>query len=486
MKYIVILVVTLGLLGGGVAFWMRGDPGGSPTGASASGATPEEMETYRVERRDLRVTIVETGQLKAKESVPVHSPVQNRHATIAFIADEGTEVEEGDVVLRFDPDEMQKNVEQLEPEMIEHEASLKSAQADLEIKQSTTQLDLDKAQLDFETAKKELKKALEGTLVLQEREATEAVRQGAYDVEQATRHLADSEELEKEDFLTPEEVEKARAALDQATSKHGSAKLKLSIFKEFTRPMEIRTRENTLASSEQQLENSKKKRESTLASAEASRSRAQRRLDRTSQRLEEAREDLEKMVVSSPGSGIIIFGDPDQPWYDAKPKVGDKVWPHQTILTLPVLTILQARFDIHESDIGRVKVDQTATITLEVEPDLKLTGTLTKIGSLATGRGNDPNVRKFDCEVTIDQESIGHKPGISARVELLIEELKDVLVIPVQAVHLQEGKHLVYVKSGGESEPREVTLGASTSSLVEIKEGLQEGEHILLVEPEVE
>ena len=68
-------------------------------------------------------------------------------------------------------------------------------------------------------------------------------------------------------------------------------------------------------------------------------------------------------------------------------------------------------------------------------------------------------------------------------VEILIEELNDVLYIPIQAVTYEGDKQICYVMSDGNLEKRVVTLGSYTEEFIEITGGLEEGEEVLLLAP---
>jgi RND family efflux transporter MFP subunit len=285
-------------------------------------------------------------------------------------------------------------------------------------------------------------------------------------------------------MFSADEIEETRIALEKAKDERRSAELEDRIFEEFTKNMDVAKRKADLQTARINLESSTKRTEAEIASAEANLRKAERRLDRNTEQLEEARENLEKMVILSPGNGIVVYGNPDQPWRDT-PRVGGTFYHQETILTLPYLSEMQVNFDIHESDISKIKEGQKARITLEMDAGLELTGTVSKVGILATGGGwrEDSQVRKFQCEVTLDQKDTGHKPGLTARVEVMIETLEDVLVVPLQAVHTREGKHIVYLAPASHPTRREVEVGRSSITHVEIVSGLEEGDPVLLYDP---
>jgi HlyD family secretion protein len=93
-------------------------------------------------------------------------------------------------------------------------------------------------------------------------------------------------------------------------------------------------------------------------------------------------------------------------------------------------------------------------------------------------------VRRFASTIELDEQIPEIRPGMTAGVEILIAELKDVLFVPIQAVQTHRGSSYCFVLTDNQPERREVVAGHSSNELVEIKEGLHEGELVLLAPPE--
>ena len=72
---------------------------------------------------------------------------------------------------------------------------------------------------------------------------------------------------------------------------------------------------------------------------------------------------------------------------------------------------------------------------------------------------------------------------MTAKVEVIIEELKDVLNVPIQSVVTREGLKVCYVAGDTGTEMREVDTGLFNDDFVEIKSGIKEGEKVLLSPP---
>ena len=75
-------------------------------------------------------------------------------------------------------------------------------------------------------------------------------------------------------------------------------------------------------------------------------------------------------------------------------------------------------------------------------------------------------------------------PGMTAKVEVVVNELKGVVYVPVQSVFFEEDAHYTFVMDGDQYERRAVDIGAHNDEFIEVKEGLDEGDTVLLKKPE--
>jgi multidrug efflux pump subunit AcrA (membrane-fusion protein) len=141
---------------------------------------------------------------------------------------------------------------------------------------------------------------------------------------------------------------------------------------------------------------------------------------------------------------------------------------------------------IPESYIKKVKKGLKARITVDAFPDETLTGEITKVGVLpdSQNRWMNPDLKVYLTTIAIDGTHDWVKPGMSAKVEILVNHLDDVVYIPVQAVSPGNGKQLCHVASGFGSERREIEVGQFNDEFIEVKSGLKEGERVLLRQPE--
>ena len=132
-----------------------------------------------------------------------------------------------------------------------------------------------------------------------------------------------------------------------------------------------------------------------------------------------------------------------------------------------------------ESEPGQDPVE----IEVDALPGLTLRGQVQDVADFYDGTRHwlSGGVKEYETVIMIDQVSeTGLKPGMSSKVKILVGELSDCLVVPVPAVVEKDGQHYCYILDDQGAHRRPVTIGASTESLVEIRDGLTEGEKVAL------
>jgi hypothetical protein len=120
----------------------------------------------------------------------------------------------------------------------------------------------------------------------------------------------------------------------------------------------------------------------------------------------------------------------------------------------------------------------------EALPQLELQGEVESVNPIPLQQGNNgEDVRSFLGVVKLDQSGAGLKPGMTARVEILLPPRPDVLVVPHRGVVLDQGRQVSWVLQNDQLVRREVRLGQVTFELVEVLDGLAEGEQVALDPP---
>ncbi|HXC61050.1 MAG TPA: efflux RND transporter periplasmic adaptor subunit, partial [Nitrospiria bacterium] len=168
-----------------------------------------------------------------------------------------------------------------------------------------------------------------------------------------------------------------------------------------------------------------------------------------------------------------------------KVQIGDSVFPIQAFIQIPDTSQMLVDTQIREVDIYKVKAGQEATIRVDAYPDLVLKGKVTLIGTLAEGREKEGSGGKyFNLQILLNSTDKRLRPGMTARVEVLVDEEKDVLMVPVESVFQKGGRKMSYVVNNrGKIEEREIMTDKSNEDFVVVRNGLSEGERVLLLDP---
>ncbi len=195
------------------------------------------------------------------------------------------------------------------------------------------------------------------------------------------------------------------------------------------------------------------------------------------------------MVLRSPVDGVVSimtnnraqgsFGTSRPPFQE-----GDTVWTGAVIAEIPDLSTLAAEFHVNEIDRGRVKEGQDVRLRVDAVPDARLTGVVTTLSPIATLVFNTiPPGKSFPATASIEKIDARLRPGMSVTVEIVVERLPEVLVIPSRASFQVDGKPTVFIRSGSGFRPQPIEVAARNSTEIVVADGVAEGDVIAMENP---
>lgn len=472
---IIIIVGCLGILGG-LAFWYDWTPDGEKSDLLLTDAF------FDVRRGPMKITVNEDGFLKAKNSIKIE-PQFRREGTISWLIEEGTEVEEGEVLVEFEKTDVQNQIDELENRLLQHETELKSATANLEIQERDSEASIEKAVQGLKISEMTLQRWEKGEAPNEERRKILAVDKAKSDLDRQMKRFEKVPELFEAGFFSEYQVEEKRMALEEAKITLKNAESDLDLYLKFTQEIERVQKNAEVTDAKRLLENATKKAEINLNEKKARVKQQESQVKSSTVRLDKLKKEFEYMTIKAPAPGIVHFGEPDERWYRERIKVGGRVWPGNTLLTIPDLREMQVLVQVHEADIDAVKEGMDAVITVEAVKGVTFAGKVTKIASVASSNWRDPNNRTFRVEITMESSGKELRAGISASVEIGIEEIPDTLNMPIHAVFNEGGEQFCFVAENGSFAKRSIKTGKNNAHYVQILEGLEEDEHVLLYDP---
>jgi len=180
-----------------------------------------------------------------------------------------------------------------------------------------------------------------------------------------------------------------------------------------------------------------------------------------------ARIRLDEATINCPAAGVVSVKHVDE---------GDMVGPNVPIITVIGIDPVKVVVDVSERVLRKVREGATeATIRAEAFPDREFGAKITRIHPSL-----DRDRRTVPAEIEVPNEDGSLKPGMFARVNLTLDIHDGVPVIPANAVVRGAAGDQVFVLDGAKAKRRAVRLGLRNNERVEVLEGLQEGELIIV------
>jgi HlyD family secretion protein len=390
---------------------------------TAHSAAPGDIPVARVKRGNLEPNIYATGELRATHSTMLGAPqIGGGSLQITHLLHTGARVKKDDIVIEFDPSEQQFKLEQNRSELEQADQEIIKAKADAAVQAATDKVALLKARFDVRRAELE---------------------------------------VGKNELASAIDARKNQMALDQAR--------------------------RVLAQLEQDIKSHTVSGRASIGLAEEKRHKAKLAMD-------QAQQNIEKMKVRAPMDGLVaieknmdstggmFWGGMSVPDY----REGDQTNPGSNIARVLDPAAMEVSTKLNERDRSNVKTGQTAAIELDALPGSSFTGTVKTVGGMAARNVfEDEQGGHFEVIIQLPPGSDPRqRAGFTVHLVIAGEVRKDVAYVPRQALFLNDGKRVVYVKNGNIFEAREIKVIDETESHAAI-DGLSAGTEIALVNPTV-
>lgn len=371
MRRIVSVVIVAALVGAGVWAYLYTQSGGSAP----------KYRLARVERGPLTAAVSATGTLNAVVIVQVGSQVSGQIK--ALHVDFNSIVKKNQIIARIDPDIFEAKVQQAQADLDSARATVMNQQAQVE-----------RARADVENARAALVEA---------KAFTAKARVQSLD---AKRDFDRKTELFDRQLIAKSDLDTAQATYDAAVAQLDST----------------RAREQALSSAIQSSI-------AQLRVVDASLESARAQVKQKNAALRQAQVDLDHTTIRAPVDGVVVSRQVD---------VGQTV---AASLQAPVLftiaqdlTQMQVETSVDEADIGRIKLDDRATFTVDAFPGETFTGTVNQIRKAAQVV---QNVVTYTVVVAVVNPAGKLVPGMTANVKLVTAEKPSVLKVPNSALRFR-------------------------------------------------
>jgi len=419
-------------------------PGTGATELTYGRSAPISVQTASVRLGPIESALPYSGNIKPKDEVQVLPKVSGR--LLELNVDVGDSVSKGDVIARIDTDSVSTQLLQANAALQIAEAKLSQVEEGARVEQiaqaeaavAAAQARLDRLQAPLNANEIDIAKAAE----VSARAALDQA-QAAYD------NIA---------WYDGKGMLPQSMALQQATTAYEAAKAAYEEKLAGAKPEDIRAQEAAVAQVQAALALAKapyrtsdyKVAHAGVAQAEAA--------------VHAAELQLAECTVKSPIDGVIA---------DSPLTVGAIVGPSTPIARV-VSSETEITIKVEEAAISAVKEGQPATIHLAAYPDIEFTGTVTRIHPTA-----DASDRTFQIRIEPDASNDELRAGMFAEVNLITEKYANALLVPSGAIVTQSDRTFVFVVANDEAERREVKLGLTQGTTVQVLSGVVSGERVV-------
>ncbi|MEI6525368.1 MAG: HlyD family efflux transporter periplasmic adaptor subunit [Planctomycetota bacterium] len=396
--------------------------------------------THKVSRGDLSVVVTENGAVESSNNKEIKCMVKGG-STVLWVIETGTLVKPGEELVKLDQSQIEDKI--LQQKIVYENAVANTITAESDVAVAQTSI-TEYIEGTYQAEKSKIEKEIF--------EAEQALRKAELAVQSALR-------LTAKGVVKNLQLEGEQFAVDSARKDLELKKTKLDSLEKYNKVKSLQELQSKLRASE-----------AKLASYQAS-------LSLEKARLEREKKQLENCVIRAETEGMVIF--PSMAAWKDTPDIteGAVVREQQTLLMIPDFTQMQVKVGIHESKVDRLKVGMKAKIQLQ---ELILEGEVSEIAEVTRPAGWwTGNLVKYDTIIKLPQHP-GLKPGMSAVVDIVLADHKDVLTVPVAAIIEGSSGLFCWVQTPEGVRKRVVRVGDTNDQFSIILDGLSESDEVVL------
>lgn len=410
-----------------------------------------------VRRTDLSVTMTTGGRVDSSDKTYIECELENvfysirgygistgGSSQILSVVPDGSIVKKGDVLCTLDSADYVELVRNQQMNVDRVRADLNQARLILEVAQMAVTEYTDGLM-------GQARKSLNGQITLDQS-----------DYERAVDRLTWTNRMVQKGYLPKAQLSTDKFAIDQLVFSLKKGHTALDLFDKYSAPKYVFMLK------------------SDVLGAQANFNYQTRRFNYVNDQLTLYKKQVERCTLRAPHDGFVIYCNDPARSINIEP--GMIVRQKQRLFYLPNLAQMEVQAVLHESVVKNIQPGMRARVKIEALPNRVIEGHIDTVTQIPDQRWFS-DVRYFYGTIKLDNVPKGLRPGMSAEVEIVTANKPDVLVIPPEALTVEDGHDFCYVAHEDELERREVKLGQATRDYLEVTEGLDEGEAVVL-EPE--
>ncbi len=294
------------------------------------------------------------------------------------------------------------------------------------------------------------------------------VRQAELDIDK--RRSEQSVDLEN----LRQSLRQAKADVDKAKLDLGAAEIRAAIDQEILK-LAVEEAEATYRQLQADVAEKAKVYDAELKILDITRQRQQRHLDRHLH-------DLRRFTIAAEMDGLVVLQTIFRGGEMVQISEGDQLRPGQPFMKIVNPSSMQVEGNVNQTESSSLRVGQPADVALDAFPGLKLKGKVYSIGALAVGGWRQQYyIRNVPVRIAIDGSDPRLIPDLSAAGDVTIAKQENGLLVPLSAVHTENGKTFVWVKRGDQFQRSEVELGLRNNTRAAVISGLSADDDVRLL-----
>jgi RND family efflux transporter MFP subunit len=419
---------------------------------------------HAVQRGNFIHDVTEHGNVESANNVEIRCEVESHGAgtMIIWIVPEGTYVKPA-------PDWEPSEPGEEPPDLLVKldSSSLEDKRIQQQIVCNSSKAAVTQAENNFKTAVIAKEEYLEGTYLEQKKRLEGAISLAEEELVRAEQYLTDSQVLHAKGFISDRELQTDELELQRKRIELERATTEMEVLEKYTKPKRLLTLDADINVAQARLDSEKHSHKLDL------------------DKLEEYEEQIAKCTIRAPQPGQVVYANVTdrRGGQEIVIEEGTMIRERQEIIRLPDPENMQVKAKINEARVSAIEDGMPARIELDAFPDMKLTGTVEKVSEYPLPTSwFAGNVKEYETIVKIDSfpKDLEMRPGMTAKVSIRVEQLDDVLTVPVQAVFEHGSKHYCVFRNGDQMQARQVSVGSSNDKEVVITEGLEAGDQVVL------
>lgn len=457
-------------------------------------APKKKRKTHTVEADRFRVEVELDGTFVARETTELAlRPESWSSFKIEEVVDHGSQVHEGETLIRFDAQKLDEAIADLELDLHLGELAIRRAEQELPRLERTLEMALDDAERSYKQVQEDYDRFQELEQAFYEKMVDYTVKGSEYSLTDAVEELKQLEKMYEADDLTEETEEivlkRQRNVVDMATFRVEDAKLYRDSVLKITLPRMKTRMQDAIERSKLAVERAKMAMTLDMNRARYELEKRKTQQDQSRERHAKLLSDRSLMELKAPSDGIAYFGRcVDGRWVDMTSMI-NKLRPFGSASANSVLmTIVQPRplsitATVDEEDRPSIEPGQPAKVTPPPKDGDKLEA---KVASVSIAPVSSS---KFRVNLELQDAEIPDwlVAGMSCKTKVTAYDKENALAVPEAAVHTDdenEDENYVWVvdpeDDDAKAERRNVKLGKHGDKVVEIVEGLAAGDVVSL------